>query len=425
MIKRSFFGFAKPNVQYERADIFPMRQEIPAPAQVTFLADVPYERADLLTIQTGDAVGSGQKIQPVNGNPAYVTAAAGGVISSISSHIGNFGKKYTAITIDVDKDAVVDTQLQEAGKELTMGTIADLLRCVPGGLPDGLFNGSDALDTIVVQGADEDLLGITQPYIVKQEMSSLKQGVALLQKVTGAKRVVLTVPFSMASEGGASGAEVKTLSPKYPAANPRLIARDCLGITIPAGSTCEAAGICFISAEAVAALGKAYETGTIPNRKIITVVKRSGEKMLVSAVIGTPAGDVLAACSETLNANDRFVFGGPMTGSAAVSESDPVGVDTDIIIVQDSAALPAVVDRSCINCGECVRMCPANVPVNILIRYLAAGEYSDAVDQCDLLSCIECGLCAFVCPVNIPIFQYIKLGKYEFASLNTAEADDA
>lgn len=425
MMKRSFFGFAKPDVQYERTDIFPMLQELPVPEQVTFLADVPYERMDLLTVQAGDTVGSGQKIQPVNGNPAYVTASAGGTIASIFSHTGNFGKKYTGITITVDKNATVDTQLQEAGKDLSMDTIANHLQCLPGGLPQALFKTADALDTIVVQGADEDLLGITRAYIVKQEAAALKHGIALLQKATGAKRVVLTVPFSMASEGGASGAEVKTLSPAYPSANPRLVARDCLGITVPAGSACEDAGVCFISAEAVVALGKAVETGVMPNRKIITVVKKNGEKMLVSAVIGTPVGNILATCSESLNANDRCVFGGPMTGSAVVSEADPVGVDTDLIMVQDAEGLPAVVDRGCINCGECVKICPANVPVNVLIRYLAAGEYNDAADQCDLLSCIECGLCAFVCPVNIPIFQYIKLGKYEFASLNTAEADDA
>ena len=425
MIKRSFFGFAKPSVQYERTDIFPMLQELSAPERVTFFVDVPYERTDRMMIKTGDAVGGGQKIQPISGNPAYVTASVGGTISSIFSHTGNFGRKYTGVVVDVDKNAAADTSFPAAGKEPDINTIAEFLQSVPGGLPHGLVKRAGALNTLVVEGADQDLMGITRPYVVKHDMPALKKGIAVLQKITGAKRVVLTVPFSMASEGGASGAEVKTLSPKYPAANPRLIARDCLGVTVPAGSSGEDAGICFISAEAVASIGHAYETGVIPNRKVITVIKKNGEKMLVSAVLGTPVGNVLAACSETIKENDRCVFGGPMTGSAVFSEAYPVGVDTDIIMVQDAGTLPAVVDRSCINCGECVRICPASVPVNILIRYLAAGQYNEAVDQCDLHSCIECGLCAFVCPVNIPIFQYIKLGKYEFASLNTAEADDA
>jgi electron transport complex protein RnfC len=256
-------------------------------------------------------------------------------------------------------------------------------------------------------------------------MAALKQGIAVLRKISKAGQIVLTIPFSMASEGGAAGVEVKTLKPEYPAANPRLVARDCLGITVPAESGCEAAGLCFISAEAVVSLGKACETGIVPNRKTITVIKRNGEKMMASAAIGTPVGDVLNACSERVDENDRLVFGGPMTGAAVFSETHPVGADTDIIMVQDAGQIPVVVDRACINCGECVRICPARVPVNMLIRYLGAGDYSAAVDQYDLLSCIECGLCSFICPANIPVFQYIKLGKYEFARLNAAEADHA
>lgn len=425
MIKRSFFGLVKPGVRYERTDIFPMLQEVPGPAQVTFLVDAPFERRDQLAVQTGDVIRSGQKIQPINGCPAYATASLGGTVSSIFSHTGNFGKKYTGITIDVNPSAASDDGFQNAGKEPSLAVVSAFLRDVPGGLPEGLLSHADTINIIVIEGADVDLMGITRTYIVKHEMAALKQGIAVLQKISKTGRIVLTLPFSMASEGGSSGAEVKILKADYPAANSRMVARDCLGVTVPAGASCESAGICFISAEAVVSLGKAYETGMVPSRKIITVVKKNGEKVLVSAALGTPVGDVLNLCSETVNENDRLIFGGPMTGTAVVSETCPVAADTDIIMVQAAGLIPAVVDRACVNCGECVRICPARVPVNVLVRYLAAGEYSEAVDRCDLNSCIECGLCGYVCPANIPVFQYIKLGKYEFARLNAAEADNA
>jgi electron transport complex protein RnfC len=75
----------------------------------------------------------------------------------------------------------------------------------------------------------------------------------------------------------------------------------------------------------------------------------------------------------------------------------------------------------CINCGECVRACPANIPVNMLIRLLENRLYEMAVSEYDLLSCIECGLCSYVCVARIPVFQYIMLGKNEYLKLKSEE----
>jgi len=60
--------------------------------------------------------------------------------------------------------------------------------------------------------------------------------------------------------------------------------------------------------------------------------------------------------------------------------------------------------------------------VNMLVRFLEAGQYQDAVDLYDLHSCVECGLCSFVCVSKIPVFQYIKLAKHELARIESAEA---
>jgi len=81
-------------------------------------------------------------------------------------------------------------------------------------------------------------------------------------------------------------------------------------------------------------------------------------------------------------------------------------------------------DYPCINCGDCVRTCPAQIAVNMLVRFLEAGQYEQAADNYDLYSCIDCGLCSYVCVSKIPIFQYIRLAKYELDRAKTAEATD-
>ena len=106
-----------------------------------------------------------------------------------------------------------------------------------------------------------------------------------------------------------------------------------------------------------------------------------------------------------------------MRGFATYTVHHPVVPDMDTIIVQDRDVIPELSDNACVNCGECVRICPANVPVNLLVRYLEATLYEEAADRFDLESCIECGLCGYVCRARIPLYQYIRLGKHELLTL--------
>jgi electron transport complex protein RnfC len=174
----------------------------------------------------------------------------------------------------------------------------------------------------------------------------------------------------------------------------------------------------------VASIGKAVDTGRIPTEKILTVVDKSGNKSIVSALIGTPLSEIFKRLNITTRQGDRIIIGGPMTGSAIYSEQQPVSADCDAVMVQDGGQIILSGDDPCINCGECIRICPTNVPVNLLIRFLEANQYQEAADLYDLYSCVECGLCSFVCPARIPILQYIKLAKFELARMTPAEEEN-
>jgi electron transport complex protein RnfC len=113
-----------------------------------------------------------------------------------------------------------------------------------------------------------------------------------------------------------------------------------------------------------------------------------------------------------------------MRGVATYSLDLPVEPHTDGIVVQAQVVSALLTDFPCVNCGECVRICPVNIPVNMLIRFLEASYHEEARDLYDLESCIECGLCSYVCETRIPIFHYIKMGKHELRMMEAAEAED-
>ena len=426
MLKKSFFGLSRSRIEYE---LLPAR--LPEPDQV-----MPSKKVTLFhakngnqnspaSFQTGDKVKTGQKISLYADDPAYVISTVTGTISSISHHTGDFGKTYIAITVDIAGDEVLDDQFKEQLKTPSLAGAIEFLSFAPGNPPLSVLTESETeIHTLVIMGADSDLLIGTNQSIVKSKLDDVKKGIGILRDIAGIDKIILVTAGESMQGFGHIGAQVKNIDTAYPAALPQMIMKNVLGEVVPAGKTCTDLGVCFLTAEAAASIGKAYENGQIPVRKILTLVTKDGSHRLVETVIGTPVRDLFKTYGVSINEEDRIIFGGPMAGSAVYSLDQPVMPDTDGIVVIDRTDAAYASEYPCINCGDCVRTCPAQIAVNMLVRFLEAGQYEEAADNYDLYSCIDCGLCSYVCVSKIPIYQYIRLAKYELDRAKTAEATD-
>lgn len=422
MIKKSFVGLAVPRLEYESIESTPAEPEkIPVPKKVTLFFKESYRKEGLL-LKTGDQVKTCQKLSLYEKSASYVISSVTGTVASISPYTGDFGQSYTAISIDVADQEERDEEFGNHIKAPTLESLRDYLGTVPGNPPlEAFSNPEQSIKTMVVCGFDTDLLITTNQYVLKSQKDAINRGISILKKVSGVGEVVIALTDSLmkaaSSIGGASGAEIRAIKPEYPGALPQLMMRDSLDTIVPAGKTCEDMGVCFFSAEAVASVGNAITSGEIPVTKTLTLIKKDMSKTLVEARIGTPVRDVLNVCGVTVKDEDRIVIGGPMRGAAIYTEDYPIQPDTDAVMVQDSGDVALVTDYPCVNCGECIRICPANIPVNMLVRFCEFGNYEDAADMYNLFSCIECGLCSFVCVSKMPIFQYIRLAKHEMSRI--------
>jgi electron transport complex protein RnfC len=427
MIKRPFFCLAKPKLPYPvlRGGEKDAVREIPLPSRVTLLLERPVADGDALLLRSGARVQTGQSSRLAAGTEDHWVSTVTGSIGGLEEHSGYLGKIRPAMSIEVEEDEW-DEGLSKLGDAPAREDLAPYLGALPG-YPRfaPVLRAEPPLKTLIVMGMDRDLMVTTNQLVLLTQGENLKKGIELLKSIAAPGELLLAVPPHLQSSALEMGADVRVIEPVYPSAFPRMILKNNMKTEVPAGGEIAETGIRFINAEAVAALGDALSSGNPPVHKIITVIHKDYRSEHVKARIGTPVGDILAALGVETGHGDGLVLGGPMTGEAIFSEDTPVSYDTDAIMIQAGEEVPFYSDNQCINCGECIRACPANIPINMLVRLLENGLYDEAADRYDLHSCIECGLCSYVCIAQIPVFHYIMMGKHEVARMRTLEESHA
>ncbi len=417
MIKRSFFALSKPRLTYDLLDTsLQSVEEIATPGSLTLLLPEEINSAKKALIGPGDAVKKGQKLTLYNDSTSYVLSPVTGTIKAVESYSDDLGKPAAYIIIKADPSAKEEdqgTQLKE-----TLDFAAGYLGQIPGALPFSTLTDPDYhIRTIVVTGADLDILCDTCQFVCSTYAEMMVAGGKILKAMTQADRLYITVPENLSVQVNLDGFNVLKTSSVYPSNLPVMIMKDHFGKVLAPGTTPQDLGVCFIRPEALVSLARAYDTGQPVYDKIITLIDKGGKRYRAKATIGTSISKIFSCFNVQINDRDRIIIGGPMRGFSTYTVHHPVTADMDTLMVQDADVVPEISDRACVNCGECVRVCPANVPVNLLVRYLEANLYEEAADRFDLESCIGCGLCSYVCRAKIPLYQYSRLGRYELLTL--------
>ncbi len=424
MIKKPFFGFGKPKLDYAGLEGLEPGEvkDIPFSKRAVLFVEAPHPGVADVSLKLGDGIKTGQNMKVSPFSKASFTSTVTGSISDIAKKKDYLGKALLSVGIDVSEADDWDEAFSQVDQTTEPEKTVRYLSGLPG-IPDidPLIHPKTPLKTIVVNGMDKDLLVTTQQMVVKTQGDDLKEGIEYLKKIAGNPNVILVVPSYLSAAAEKSGAEVRTVAPSYPNSLPEMIMKDVLKQIVPAGADPSSLGVGFISAEGVAAIKFAITEKKPPVAKMVTVIEKDEKTRMVSVRIGTPIHAVLNALQIPLEQGDRLVIGGPMTGKSIYTDDMPVLADTDAIMVQGKDQLEHGEDIPCVNCGECIRACPVRIPVNMLVRHLENSNYELAANEYDLLSCIECGLCSYVCEAKIPVFHYIMLGKYELSLMEKAE----
>ncbi|MED5524313.1 MAG: electron transport complex subunit RsxC [Pseudomonadota bacterium] len=287
------------------------------------------------------------------------------------------------------------------------------------------LGGGRPIEALVVNAAECEPYITSDDCLLREEPENVVAGARLMARIVGARMVVIGIednkPEAISALEGVieslDDVSMKVVPTKYPSGAERQLIKLLTGDEVPAGAIPADLGLVVQNVGTAYAAYRALVLGEPLIRRVVTItgqqVKKPGNYWLP---IGTPISHALTECGFKPEKKQRLIIGGPMMGFTLNDPSAPVTKTVNCLLLPSSKELkPAGREMSCIRCGECANVCPAELLPQQLYWYAKAEDH-EKLDEYKLSACIECGACAYVCPSEIPLVQYYRVAKADIRS---------
>lgn len=206
-------------------------------------------------------------------------------------------------------------------------------------------------------------------------------------------------------DGGHKNIYVHELDNEYPQGHAGLQIKEVLGIEIEDGSRTGDVGVLQSNVSTVKAIYDAVFDGKALTERVITVSGphiNKPENYLVKN--GTPVSHLIDLSGGT-NGEFTMINGGPMMGKPFENLDFVTDKDTTTLLFLDKKELRE--EKPCIRCARCINHCPMALQP-VLISNAYKNNEIHKVPQLRSESCISCGVCSYVCPADIPLLENIQ-----------------
>ncbi len=385
-------------------------------------------------VKKGDKVLVGQLIAEATGFvSANIHAPISGEVTAVEPTLNGQGLRQPMITIkrdgdqwaegiDTSSDLVTECTLepqQIVEKIKAAGVVGMGGASFPTHVKLSIPPGKTA-EALVINGVECEPYLTSDHRVMLERAEQMIQGVRILMRAISVEKAYVGVennkPDAIAKLKEISaqykGIEIVPLKLKYPQGGEKQLIAAVLGREVPAPPALPIdVGAVVCNASTAVAVYEAVQKNKPLVERVVTITGRSlKETKNLQVRMGAKISDLIELAGGLPEGVNRVLNGGPMMGRAMSNLDSPVMKGCSGVTIISGKDAGRAEESACIKCAKCVSACPMALEPYMMSK-ASKGRDMELAEQCDAVSCIECGCCQFICPANIPLLDYIRLGK--------------
>lgn len=426
----TFHGGVDLREHKERTKDLPIQEILPGDELV-----FPLQNQENVLVIPGEYVLTGQLLARGDETMSRIHSSVSGIVRGVEERMTIQGEKVPCVIIENDgKYKEIDFGDFVESDDLENRQI--LARIMSAGIVDTAGDGKPVFDKLNVKEPQKIRHIIVncsecEPYLTSKYRCSVErpewiiEGLRILLKLFPNAKGILAIEDKQ-QEANTSlqkiladtrNIKIVPMKRKYPQDTERMLIYSCTGKKINSSKKAEDARCVVLSSDTVYAICNAVTFGRPMYKRLITI---SGECVKnpknMEVYIGTSLWDLVSNTGAFLETPDKFICGGPMTGTLLEELDVPLTKEVPgILCLKDSSDGKKEHTPMCIGCGYCVDVCNEMLLPTRLLKYALENNQEQFV-KLGGMECCECGSCSYICPSKRPLTQVIRMMKKQISS---------